>query len=422
MKKIIFPLLAVMAVFFTSCNPNEQVYQHLDSLRTPYSEHFEYKLTDDDYTTMKTLALQDAQNAQDTTDANFLGSNHVFTDSIAPADYIPGLFASKFLALDSGSAIVAVYNVSHRYFIPNDCIYNSGDTAVLGQPDDYSSYITMENPAENAKAVVSYKGAKYADDTTYETAYALYVYTNGTWVRPANTYELTKNDYSDMGVGNNFTTDITPEFYMPIFLKQKYPYATPGTTLSIVYKYCVCSESKTYISYDYWYFDGTDWSNLEKKSEQYIHNGTKWVFDPTVKITMGFDEYQAIVDWVISQDSIKDYAPYSNTEYYFGASTYHDYNDFDMRTTSRANHDPNGYLAGLSDDEISSVIWSRIPQAINIALEAVYPDAVPFVNGVPVYYEVTFKTYEPGYFYYMIKFLCTDVGKFEYVEGPTPVQ
>lgn len=424
MKKIIIPILAVLAVYFTSCNPNEEVYKHLDSLRSPYSEHFDYKLTDDDYTTMKSLALQVAQNAQDSADANTLGSLKHFTDSISAAKYVPMLLASKFIALDSGSSIVINYDVSHQYVFTDDNIFDSGDTAEIGNPNDYDTLITIANPSKGAKALVTYTGATYGNDTTYETAYALYVYDGTAWQRPDDAFEMTYANYEEIGTAtgtyHNFSSSATPEFYLPVYLKLKFPYSAAGDTYELIYRYY--SSGTTSIIYDVWYFDGTNWANLENRNDQFINGGNGWVFDPTVKLTMGYNEYQAIVDWVKSQDSISAYAPYPNTEYYFGASTYHGYNDFDMRVATRVANDPNGYLAGLSDDQVLDILWSRIPKGIEIALESVYPDQQPFVNGVQVYYIVTFKTYEPGDYFYTIKFKCTDVGKFEYVEGPTPIQ
>ncbi len=426
MKKIIYLIFGVLALFFSACNPNEEIYKQLDSMQAPFSKQFSYTLTDDDYNTMKSLALAKAENADDSAKANELGSNHYFTDSIKPADYVPDFLANKFLALDSGSAISVGYNFSYKYQIPDNMIFESGDTADAGNPGDYSALVTdtVQNPQEGMKALVSYTGQTInGSDTSYETDYALYVYDGSAWARPSDAFELTYADYEEMPGSiasyHNFSSSNTPEFYLPIFLKNKYPYAVKGDAFEIVYKYYLGKASAFY--YDYWQFDGSDWFNIEQKSDQFINAGQGWVFDPTVKYEMSNDDYQIIVDWVNNNDTLNAYmSSYGNTEYYFGASSY--YGNFDMRVSKRQANDPNGYLTGLSDDEALTAIWARIPQAIQIFLEGKFPNAVPFVNGVPVYYIITFSTYEPERHKYSIKFLCTDTGTFEYQEGPEQVQ
>ena len=427
MKKIIYLILGVLPLFFSACNPNEEIYKQLDSLQPPFSDQFSYTLTNDDYNTITSLALAKAKNAEDSAKAKAIGSNHFFTDSIKIADYLPDFLANKFLALDSASAIKIGYNFSYKYQIPSDMIFSSGDTADAGNPGDYSAILndTLQNQPKGQKALVGYTGRTISGtDTTYEADYALYVYDGTTWARPSDAFELTNADYEAMPSGvsshNNFSSSNTPEFYLPIFLKNKYPYAVKGDAFEIVYKYYLGGHVSAYY-YDYWQFDGSDWFNIEQKTDQFIHNGKEWVFDPTVHYTMQEEDYQSIVDWVKTQDSISAYAPYDNTEYYFGATTYKHYNEFNMKLSSRKANDPNGYLTGLSDDAATALLWARIPQAIQIFLEWKYPDAVPFLNGVPVYYVITFKTYAPPE-YYSIKFLCTDTGTFEYKEGPTLVQ
>lgn len=66
--------------------------------------------------------------------------------------------------------------------------------------------------------------------TTRNAAY----YFNGTkWAVASDTYVLQPEDYTAMGLANNKLVE--PEHFLPIFLKNKYPYAMSGDQLYVVY-------------------------------------------------------------------------------------------------------------------------------------------------------------------------------------------
>jgi hypothetical protein len=107
---------------------------------------------------------------------------------------------------------------------------------------------------------------------------------------------------------------------------------------------------------------------------------------------------------------------YENSEYYYGASAYYD--NFDMRVYKRQDNDPLGLLDGMSEEEIKELMFERLKEGLDIFLEIRFPDAQPVSNGVQVFYEVFFATYEPGDYFYKMRFKVTGEGEFEYVEGP----
>ncbi|MEA3452461.1 MAG: hypothetical protein U9Q83_11260 [Bacteroidota bacterium] len=402
----------LIALLFFSCNPNKAIYEELDAAREPYNETFSYTLTDADYTTIESLALKNAENEEDSSLANDLGTFNSFSSTRKAALMVPAFLEASFIALDSSSAISVVHNYSNKY--------------TLSSPQIPGSFATYEDVA----AAIPTEGYEEGDLLYPEFTYtgkkaiekALFEFDGTSWTLPYDVYQFEDADFESMGIDSNsngiykFSDSYPPEEYLPTFFSLKNPYASSEDIVKIVYLYDIYRVS------DYYTFDGDKWNNIEQKSEQFVHVGTAWKFDPTVKYEMNNSDFQLIVDWVAAQDSISNYRDetYDNTEYYFGASSH--YGNFDMRDYKRVDNDPNGYLDGLSDDEVMDELYSRLPLAINIFLQAKYPDAEPFVNGVAVYYEITFDTYEPPHQDFMIKLQCTGVGTFEYVEGPTLVE
>jgi hypothetical protein len=418
MKKINLIIISFVALLLFSCDPNKDVYEQLDAQRVPFNQSLSYTLTEDDYTTIKSLALANAENAEDSALANDIASNLSFSDERPAANYIPDFLAETFIALDSASSITVGYNFDHTFTFSNDQRYSFSDTVTSSNSIASILNDTVENPQEGDFILARHY---FSSNGEVERIYNLFTYENDTWTSPENSYVLKYEDYENMGLPyHDFRSGYDADFYMPIFMNKNYPYNTAGDVMHIVYRYN--SSNVTYYKYNLMYYDGTTWNWDEQKQDQYLHNGEKWVFDPTVSYTLVSDAYQIIVDWIIANDTLSDYVGYDNRrEFYFGANA--KYTDFNMNISERKANDPNGYLTGMSDEDIETEIYNRLIQAINIVLEEKYPDAVPFVNGVPVYYNVTFLTWVPaGTTWYTIKFLCTDTGTFEYVEGPTAVE
>ncbi len=425
MKKIHIAIVGLLVLLVYSCNPNKQIYEELDAMRVPYNEAIEYSLTDDDYTTMKSLALALATNEEDSTLASELASYKSFSPTRSEAYFIPLFLNKTFIALDSASSAVITYKYDYKFMFTDEQKLALTDTFTT--TDDIPAIIeqNITTPVADDFLYVTYK---FDDGTDTVSAASLFQYDGTEWLIPEDALVLSDEDYDMMGTGSgepgqygNFSSSSDPNHYLPIFLEMKYPFAVANTTVQLVYKYY--SSGTTSIYYIKCLFDGADWYLYETKSNQFIHNGTDWVFDPTVKHVMGKSDYQLIVDWVTTNDSLSVYldANYpQNTEWYFGASSY--YGNFDFRDYKHQGNDHFGELTGLDAEEIKEVILARIPTALNVVLETVYPDAQPFSNGVPVYYEVYFDGYTGKYSTYMCKFLCTGVGTFEYVEGPTFIE
>ena len=279
-------------------------------------------------------------------------------------------------------------------------------------------YLLTLDETENNLKYVTFEYWK--DDVTKIDSSIAYEFIGGEWLIPENVYILNSDDYDSMGAPgdyNNFSSSATPEHYLPIFLKQKFPFAYTDDMLTIIYEYYPATPSTLVTAY---YFNGTDWVSTYQLTDQFVHNGTQWLFDPTVKYSMVKEDYDILVQYVRNHEDPAivaywdDY--YGNTEYYYGASAY--YGNFDMRLYKRQDNDPSNLLEGLSDEDAKSNLVERLKEGLQIYCELRFPTANPISNGLQVYYEIYYTTYEPGDYFYRMRFKCTDTGKFEYESGP----
>lgn len=415
-------IFSLVALLFFSCNPNKAIYEQLDAAKKPYSETFTYKLTDADYSKISKLGIANATTDEETALAKDLATFKTFSVTRKTSDLIPAFLASAFIALDSGSSIIVEYNYTHQFtFAPNQKILlspiftNFADVAIelanqVADPLLGDMILVTYNFEDGLKAVTQKK--------------ALFKFDGTNWINPADSYILQTDDYNAFGtdVGqpgadDYFSATISADYYLPTYLKAKYPYAAIGQTAEFVYKF---NNSGIYYMYDIYTFDGENWNNIELKSDPFINSGTAWVFDPTVVYSMATLDYQILVDWVKDQDTISAYYDdyYKNAEYYFGATSYYG-GEFNFQLTKRFANDPNGIFDGLTSEESKALMYEKAADGVKIFLELKFPDAEPFSHGVPVYYKIYFVGYDPPASKYMVKFLCTDVGEFEYVEGPT---
>ncbi|WP_430815981.1 choice-of-anchor J domain-containing protein [Carboxylicivirga sp. RSCT41] len=267
----------------------------------------------------------------------------------------------------------------------------------------------------------------------YDTREIFYEYNGGEWTVLDDSQIISYSEYEMFGSPgkyHNFSTSDEPENYLPTYLQSKYPYAQEGDVQFVGYKYYYSGSTGFKVS-KYMFTEGM-WSSESSGpfvtvTNQFVHNGTTWVFDPTIAFTMGKSDYQLVVDYV--RDNIsEDYAPYSDGEYYYGASGR--YTNFDLRIKNRTKYDiPTGIegktFEDLSEEEALEVIWDRLPEGIIEMLKAKYPEATTQVGGVDVYYEVEFKTYENDLSsnFYTYKFKCTKSGpnpEFDFIEDITP--
>lgn len=437
MKNISIIIIISLLAFFSACNPNKDIYQTIDDNKVPYNETFEMTLTDADYATIKKLALVKAENKQDSTLANEIATYLSFSKTRDVSIYMPDFLSASFLALDSSSAVTVSYNYSVNeydslvsYTLTDDDYVAMGGTVANDSAFSAAGLPSAFLPAfiESTSSVQGYvflvkARFKDANDIIGDTVLC-YTRSETAWAYISNQYNLTDSDYDNMGAPssyNNFSSSEPATKYIPTFLSLKYPYAANGTEKLVSYNYY--TGSATVKAVDVYKFDGVNWKNSTVKSDQFIHNGTQWLFDPTVYYVMTKPDYQLIVDYVANTPALSIYLDSNhpeNTEWYYCSNAY--FGNFDIRLNSRKNNDPEGIYAEMTDDEINELSFKRMGEAAVIMANAKFTDAQPVSNGVQVYYIINMKTYQPGNYYYDVKIKCIATGQFEYVEGPTEVK
>lgn len=456
MRKFIY-ITIITGLIFAGCEPNEELYEKLDKEVEPYSEDIEHTLSAEDYSTITSLALARAETAEDSAKANAIETFESFSESSPADEYIPMFLADEYAALDKTSTANVTYDFyegepsylsqfgeAETYTLTTEDYDAMGEDS--GEPGEYDNFSDGVPPEDYLPGFLSdqYPDAEEGDmlAITYdyysgsvEERTGYYYLKDGEWQPVPNVYVLTADDYDSMGEpGNydNFSSSVDPDFYIPIFLEEKYMYASEGDEKVIVYDYFdegVSVRAKKYV------FDGDEWKEYnptKQKTDQYIHNGSKWVFDPTVKVEMEKDDYHLIVE----ERESKYIDSYGTGEFYSGANSH--YVNFDIRPSERVDYEPE--FEDLSDEEAEEIMWERIllladePMetrgALHVMLQKKFPEAKPTSSGVDVFYEVTFEMYtkdlaNPNY---TATYQCVEAGnpdedklpEFEFIETDAP--
>ncbi len=378
MKKTFYTLIPVLAfvLLLSGCKKFNDQFDGLDAKTVPTNlTSYTYTLVDADYTAIATAANKVANDsityfnnklktapASDTAAINaaikriktdpaylnavYVGANKFFNSTLQAKNYVPYLLNTAYIFADKGSVMNATYNV-----------VDSGDTSVLTATDKFT---------------------------------------------------LTADDYNLMGVGvnqpgqyDNMSNVMPVLSYLNTFLKLKCPYAVANDIKMVTYMY-YDSNKTTKKQYRVLVFDGLSW---KAASEQYNFVGTGWMYDPTVKITMAKSDYQIMVDYVLATPAIAVFAHpyYKNEEYYWGFASR--YSNTSFRLSYRnpyftgtyvqpATIDPE--LNGLATTEAKvALMWTRLKKGMEIFCQLRFPQAVPNVSGINVFYKVKTLVYYP---------------------------
>jgi hypothetical protein len=263
-----------------------------------------------------------------------------------------------------------------------------------------------------------------------EKQYLVYKFDGTNWIAPPAAdgvfVALQPADYTSIGLSYISSTNVP--LYLPNFLSTKFPYALNGDVKTVVYK---SSSNVTYSgATQYTLTNGVWTSNTYKvsKTDQFLYTIDGWVFDPTITLDMVTADYKLMVDWVFGQDSIKVFSnpQYFNEEFYFGYSSR--YGNVSFRLAGY--RDPyifpgysyqipfstDTYLSSLTTDAAkANLLMNRIKIGMKIFLELRYPNAIPQVSGVDVYYNIRAKMYYPDCVtnvttIYNFKYKCTAAG------------
>ena len=152
-----------------------------------------------------------------------------------------------------------------------------------------------------------------------------YTFDGSSWELSESVYYLSDADFDSMGEPgrfNNFSSSISPNDYLPVFLNNKYLFAQEGDALSVIYKY-YSSSSGAQLRGNLYTFTAGTWEGYESTQEtslQLAHDGSTWVPDNTIKYEFVASDYTLIADTFRDNP---DYASaVANLETYGNISTF----------------------------------------------------------------------------------------------------
>lgn len=229
---------------------------------------------------------------------------------------------------------------------------------------------------------------------------AIYKFDGSEWAAAPSTVILSHADYQAMGQKYDNLSGTVPADYLPIMLKNRYPYAATDDAMFVAYFYY--DGSSTVTRCDQYVYNGSEWKlndGIVTETAQFVKNAGKWNYDPSVTITLPAGRgieistlyFQTCVDWV--RDNVPDGAAYvssyGNNEYYCGTSAYQ--GNVDLRPSAAKTQYP-GYDS-MTDDEVVALEKERFEKEVfPAALAILHPDAVP-VDGIQVLYTINFSYY-----------------------------
>ena len=256
-----------------------------------------------------------------------------------------------------------------------------------------------------------------------EKRYALYRW-DGSKLTAAEAAVLQPADYKAMGQDDGNLT--TPDAYLPAYLKTTFPYAQADDVKNVVYR--LFADSQTVWAAEQYLFDGTAWvknANVEVVTDQFVRQSGKWVYNPSVVITLTPGKgqalsalyFQAVTDWVLEnvdkpmgaeKGGTYFVTSYGNNEYYTGCSAYQ--GNVDMRPGSaRSQYGGESYqgqelveagiaFAGdgytdMNDGAVVELMTKRLQYVMGKVLTQLHADAKP-VEGIDVTYTINLGVYE----------------------------
>ena len=296
----------------------------------------------------------------------------------------------------------------------------------------YNITISSVAPAGSAAAPRKILRAPLAEVTT-TVENAIYQYVGGTWEAASDIEVLSMADYNAMGLKYGNFSGSQPDTYLPIYLKNKYPYAAAGDTRTVAFAY-YADNVTSYNAREYILGEEGSWKiNTGEVTSQFVKMDGAWKYNPSVVITLPYSRntdpsytyYMACVEWVYenicvpmgdtSITSGKYFIDYrGNAEFYSGASAY--YGNVDVRATTALNNMPEGYTGydGLSNEEITELMKKRFCTVVfPAALSKLHPDAKP-IDGMDVTYTFNITAYTGSAEEVTIVYLVTGPGQFSY--------
>lgn len=302
MKKILFLLIAALAIVFTSCDPMDDINNEIDTdleaadrdalfLKDLEIAPEAYTLTDEDYELSSDEGVADYKN---------------FSAYALPKDHLPEILNQKFSGEDA-QAMMVTYNFYSKPEVDKENAYGLSDEEYTSMGATYGNF----DDEDEAEALIAklldrvlYADEAGAEKTVEYTLYSKYEdrfikvnedgtsevvgYTEDAVVVTDDIFEATGN-----GKYKNFYT-------IEDALEDLAKYAVDSSVvLPVTYSALVY---KNYLSeYIVYLFDGSNWmakQSLMPRSEPLNYaldasdiSKSYWWADPAIKITLGGDDY-----------------------------------------------------------------------------------------------------------------------------------
>lgn len=219
---------------------------------------------------------------------------------------------------------------------------------------------------------------------------AVYVFDGSKWsAAGSNITVIQPADYEAMGLSYGNFSGTQADELLPIFMKNKYPYASADAVKYVAYKY-FSNKVTSYACAEYT-FDGSKWydsiatNGVREVTNQFVRRDGKWQLDPSVELTLPAGKnqplstwfYQACVDW--TRDNVPDgeayITSYGNNDYYTGVSAYQ--GNIDLRASSARAQNPTAY-EGMTDEQIVALMKKRFEEEVGPGtLSVLYPNMQP---------------------------------------------
>ena len=278
MKKIYFLVSIAVLALLTACQDfNSKNFPDLDLAAKPTNVvTYNYELTSADYAKIADVIkkpVTDSISAKKTE----LKNAKTAADSLA----INAVLTALNLRLTTYSVYTNATALTANKYFPDSAQMISGIPMLLK-----TKYIYAD---EKSVAMITYNFV-----IPYDT----------TKIAAANKYTLVTADYDAMGAAtgqpgqyDNFSASIDPGFYLPIWLKLKYPYAKSGDVQLVRYLYkatAIAPDKGVFV------FDGTNWikyNTTNKVKAKFIFKSGKWQFidsDILIGLTDGIGDFTAI--------------------------------------------------------------------------------------------------------------------------------
>ena len=240
----------------------------------------------------------------------------------------------------------------------------------------------------------------YADlNSIVKVTYNRVDYGDTTKITAPNRFTLTNADYTQMGITLlDFSSSNNVLFYLNTYLKVKCPYAVKNDVRVVSYLYYVTAPAKK--QYRILTFDGQNWVG---PTDQYIYNGTEWLYDPTlyvplVKTAVKNNPYvMAFLDYLRTHSTdttnpTKWYPKltYTNEEHYYGFSAY--YPEI-ICTGDRSTYGDDSIKVLKTNDEKYVLFRQRVAQSMPLFTQVNFPLLQTEVSGLQQYVVFTIPSY-----------------------------